>query len=34
MLIAKMWTEIADIVVLERNYWSSCRVTKMHTIIE
>ena len=23
---AKMWTEITELVVLERNYWSSCRV--------
>ena len=23
---AKMWTEITDLVVLGRNYWSSCRV--------
>ena len=23
---AKMWTEIIDLVILGRNYWSSCRV--------
>ena len=26
---AKMWTEITDLVILGRNYWSSCRVTKL-----
>ena len=25
----KMWTEIIDLVVLGRNYWSSCRVLKI-----
>ena len=28
---AKMWTEITDLVVLGRNYWSSCRVLKKLT---
>ena len=23
---AKIWTEIIDLVILGRNYWSSCRV--------
>ena len=26
---AKMWTEITDLVVLGRNYWNSCRVSRL-----
>ena len=31
---AKIWTEIIDLVVLGRNYWSSCRVYRSNWVLK